>query len=107
MKKYIKILVITLGIQLGCVVIGMLLTNMPGLRESLAPVGAVLMLVCFPVSIVVDIVLAIKWGDSIPKKLIYIFFMPTNYTWLMFLLFALWHMGQWMDILSNLSPNFG
>lgn len=107
MKKYFKILMITLGIQLGCLAIGMLLANMPEMQGKLAPLGTVLLLISFPISIVVDIVLSIKWGANIAKKLIYIFLMPTNYTLLIFILFAFRVIGQWMEILYNLSPNFG
>lgn len=57
--------------------------------------------------LVVDIVLSIKWGASLAEKLIYIFFMPTNYTLFIFILFAFQVIRQWMEILYNLSPNFG
>lgn len=107
MKKYLKILMITLGIQLGFLAIAILLANMPGMQEPLEPLGTVLLLISFPISIVVDIVLSMKWGENIAKKLIYIFLMPTNYTLLIFILFAFHIIGQWMEILYNLSPNFG
>ena len=102
MKRYIKILMITLGIQLGSLIIAMLLANMFRMQGNLALLGTV-----FPISIVVDIVLSIKWGASLAEKLIYIFFMPTNYTLFIFILFAFQVIRQWMEILYNLSPNFG
>ena len=107
MKRYIKILMITLGIQLGSLIIAMLLANMFRMQGNLAHLGTVLLLISFPISIVVDIVLSIKWGTSLAEKLIYIFFMPTNYTLFIFILFAFRHIRQWMEILYNLSPNFG
>lgn len=107
MKKYIKILIITLGIQLGCLIIGMLLANMFRMQENLAPLGTVLFLISFLISIVVDIVLSIKWGANLAERLIYIFLMPTNYTLLIFILLASRVIRQWMEILYNLSPNFG
>ena len=88
MKRYIKILMITLGIQLGSLIIAMLLANMFRMQGNLALLGTVLLLISFPISIVVDIVLSIKWGASLAEKLIYIFFMPTNYTLFIFILFA-------------------
>lgn len=107
MKRYIKILMITLGIQLGSLIIAMLLANMFRMQGNLALLGTVLLLISFPISIVVDIVLSIKWGASLAEKLIYIFFMPTNYTLFIFILFAFQVIRQWMEILYNLSPNFG
>lgn len=73
MKRYIKILMITLGIQLGSLIIAMLLANMFRMQGNLALLGTVLLLISFPISIVVDIVLSIKWGASLAEKLIYIF----------------------------------
>ncbi len=107
MKRYIKILMITLGIQLGSLIIAMLLANMFRMQGNLALLGTVLLLISFPISIVVDIVLSIKWGASLAEKLIYIFFMPTNYALFIFILFAFQVIRQWMEILYNLSPNFG
>lgn len=98
---------ITLGIQLGSLAVGMLLANMPGMQGNLAPLGTVLLLISFPISIVVDVVLSIKWGADIAKKLIYIFLMPTNYTLLIVILWAFRVIGQWMEILYKLPPNFG
>lgn len=78
MKRYIKILMITLGIQLGSLIIAMLLANMFRMQGNLALLGTVLLLISFPISIVVDIVLSIKWGASLAEKLIYIFFMSNK-----------------------------
>jgi len=90
-----------------CLVLGMLLANLPGVQGRLTPVATAILFVGFGVSIVVDIVLAIKWGDSIAKKLIFIFLMPTNYTFLIIVLYSFWLVGQWIEILNNLPPNFG
>lgn len=107
MNKYLKILIITTGIQLGSVALGMILANLSEEPGSLSAIGTVLFLFGFLISIVADIVLAIKWGTNTKEKLIYIFLMPTNYTWIVYVLFAFWYVGQWLDILNDLPDNFG
>lgn len=62
MKKYLKILIITLGIQLGCWVLGATIANIPLAEDVLGAVGVIIFLLGFPISIVVDIVLATSWG---------------------------------------------
>lgn len=79
MKSYFKILMITMAIQLGCFGINVLHVNMVPIESPLSDLGIWIFLAGFPIAIIVDIVLAIRWGESLKQKLIYIFLMPTNY----------------------------
>lgn len=104
MKKYLKILLITLAIQLGGFVVSLIIYNLSGGTGKLSSLGIILVLLCILASIIVDVILAIRWGTSIGKKLIYIFLMPTNYLWLIWLLWAFWYIGQWIDMLMGIYP---
>jgi len=102
MKNYIKIFIITLMIQLFGVVVKFLLTNLWVESDILLDLGTAILLLSVVAAIIVDIVLAIRWGRSIKQKLVYIFFMPTNYLWLIYLIWAFWYIGQWIDMISNI-----
>lgn len=79
MKNYVKILFITMLIHLGCFGINVLFVNMVPASNPLSDIGIWIFLAGFPIAIIVDIVLAIRWGKDWKQKLIYIFLMPTNY----------------------------
>ena len=79
MKSYFKILMITMLIHLGCFGISVLFVNMVPASNPLSDLGIWIFLAGFPIAIIVDIVLAIRWGESLKQKLIYTFLMPTNY----------------------------
>lgn len=102
MKNYFKILFITLAIQLFGVMVGLLLSEIQSGVGILNGLGTIFLLGCVPAAIIVDIVLAIRWGTNIKQKLIYIFLMPTNYLWLVFVLWMVWHIRQWIDVLTNI-----
>ena len=102
MKNYFKILFITLAIQLSGVMVGLLLSELQSGAGMLNGLGTIFLLGCVPAAIIVDIVLAIRWGTNIKQKLIYIFLMPTNYLWLVFVLWLVWHISQWMNVLTNI-----
>ena len=102
MKKYIKIFFITLSIQIVGYLLSVLLNEVTvgsNLKSDITILPVILGVV---VALVVDIILAIRWGNSIKAKLVYIFLMPTNYFWLVFLLWAISHVKQWADILLNI-----
>lgn len=103
MKKYLKILLITLAIQLGGIFVGLFLSYLGSSMGFLNRLGTIILLGCVPVVIMVDIILAIRWGTNIKQKLIYIFLMPTNYLWIVYLLWAFWYIGQWVDMIMNIS----
>ncbi|MBE5876473.1 MAG: hypothetical protein E7290_06255 [Lachnospiraceae bacterium] len=89
-------------IQLFGVVVKFLLTNLWVESDILLDLGTAILLLSVVAAIIVDIVLAIRWGRSIKQKLVYIFFMPTNYLWLIYLIWAFWYIGQWIDMISNI-----
>ena len=70
---------ITMAIQLGCFGINVLLLNMTPIESPLDDLGIWIFLAGFPIALIVDIVLAVRWGKDWKQKLIYIFLMPTNY----------------------------
>lgn len=102
MKPYFKILLITLAVQLGGLGVSKLLYNLSGGSGVLYDLRFVIVLLCILASIIIDIVLAIRWGTSIGKKLIYIFLMPTNYLWLVWLIWAYWYVYQWIEMLGSI-----
>ena len=104
MKQYFKILLITLAIQLSGFAVSMLLINLSDWTDIWFDLAIVVIWLCILTSIIVDIVLAIRWGTSIGKKLIYIFLMPTNYLWLAWLIWVFWYVGQWIDMLMGIYP---
>ena len=98
MKNYLKILLITLGMQIGWIALGMLLAKIPGMLPGIFSeimiYGFFLVLL---LSIGVDIVLSIKWGKSIKEKLLCIFLMPTNYTWALIIWLVIWYFTKLME----------
>ena len=101
MKVYFKILGITLVIQLLGFALGLIAINLTTYS------GVTIFVIGCISSIVVDIVLSIRWGSNIWNKLTCIFFMPTNYTLIIALGFAVAYIGKWLDVLTDLPPNFG
>ena len=93
---------ITLVIQLSGIVLKLLLSNLGSGSDTLERLGTIIVLVCGVVAIIVDIILAIRWGTNIKKKLIYIFFMPINYLWIIYVFWAFWYIGQWIDMIMNI-----
>ena len=79
MKSYLKILFITMLIQMVCFWVNVFWSNMIPNESPLSGMGIWIFLAGFPIALVVDIVLAIRWGKDWKQKLIYIFLMPTNY----------------------------
>ncbi len=96
MKTYIKILLITLGIQIGYFAIEWILINVMDVKNGF-DIGFVLI---FPISIIVDIILSIKWGRTLKEKLLCIFLMPTNYTFFVVWAIAMWLVEQFFETLS-------
>ncbi len=72
MKDFVKIFLITLAIQLGGIVLGLLLSNLGSCSDTLNRLGTIIMFGCVSVAVIVDIILAIRWGTNIKNKLIYI-----------------------------------
>lgn len=79
MKTYFRIIFITMMIQLAGFGILFIFNNMTSTVSVLSDVGFWIFLASFPIAIIVDIVLAIRWGEDLKQKLVCIFLMPTNY----------------------------
>ncbi len=88
MKPFFKILFITMMIQFGCFGINFVFAGIEPVAKKLLEVGFWIFLAGFPIAIIVDVVLAIRWGESLKQKLFYIFLMPTNYVGPMLALMA-------------------
>jgi len=101
MKNYLRILLITLAIQLGGLAVSNILYDLSGGDIILSNVSDIIIVLCIFASIIVDIILAIRWGTSIGKKLVYIFLMPTNYLWLAWLIWVYWYFFQWLGMLRE------
>lgn len=78
MKTYIKLLLLTLGIQAGSLAVETFLYHY---SESIIlwNLSAWLLFLSFPAAVALDILLALRWGRSKKEILICIFGMPTNY----------------------------
>lgn len=107
MRTYFKILSITVGIQILGFLICYLLDFIFETQESstILPlyVGALFMMI----SMVLGVILPIRWCSTISKKIITIFLLPTNYTILLCIVFVIRFIGNIGDILNNLPDNFG
>lgn len=66
-------------IQLAGFGIVFLFSNIAPAMSPLPDVGFWIFIASFLIAIIVDIVLALRWGENLKQKLVYIFLMPTNY----------------------------
>ena len=74
-------------------------------KNTLFP--AVVGLVSILASMVLGIILAFKLGETVKQKLLMIFFMPTNYTWLILIIAFIKFVNSVFDSMIGLSSNFG
>lgn len=107
MRTYFKILLITAGIQIAGYVITYRVDDllMPTGKSTVVPfyIGA-FFLVC---SLLAGIILPIRWCKTIRKRILTIFLMPTNYTWLVIVIMVIVFVSRSLDALTNLPINFG
>ncbi|MCI8407781.1 MAG: hypothetical protein HFJ09_00705 [Lachnospiraceae bacterium] len=101
MRNYIKIFSITISIQIVAVALGFVLAFDSGRGYSALPM---LIVVGYVISLITDIYLAVKIDTIWYKKMIYIFLMPTNYTPIGLLWFAMYCLGKFFEMLP---PNLG
>lgn len=102
MKKYFEILIITFAIQFAGLTVSSIIYKYYKSLNKLNNIGAAVVVASILVAIIVDIVLAIRWGSNIKQKLIYIFLMPTNYLWLAFIIWTFWYIGEWIDMIEHI-----
>lgn len=91
MNKFFKLLVITTSIQIvGVLAVFVMNSFATGKLEVLALYSPYLYMIAVLISLIVGIVLAIRWGENRKEKLMYIFLMPPNYLSLAVLVYDLW-----------------
>lgn len=107
MRIYLKILAITAGMQIVgvilCYLLDYLLRNQETSTIFPLAVGGSLVLI----STILGIVLPVCWCKTIPKKIITILLLPTNYTILICLIILVKFVMAFGNILSNIPKNFG
>ena len=103
MKKYLKILAITAGIQIISFCLFYLSDRL--LTNSMLPVC--IMLSGIIVSEALGIILPIKWCSTKKQKVLSIIFLPTNYTLLFLVLSVVFFVHGLLDILPQIPDNFG
>lgn len=97
MRNYLKIFLITITIQIAAIALGGLFLAFNSRRGySALPI---LIIVGYVISLATDIYLAVKINTAWYKKLIYIFLMPTNYTPIGLLWFAMYCLGKFFEML--------
>lgn len=96
MRNYLKIFFITITIQIVAVALGCVLPFEQERGYSALPI---LIIVGYVISLATDIYLAVKINTAWYKKLIYIFLMPTNYTPIGLLWFAMYCFGKFFEML--------
>ncbi len=74
------------------------------LNSTLAVFAFVIAIVA---SMAVGIFMAIKKGKNLKQKLLMTLLMPTNYTWIVCIVAVILFVSSIIDILTNLSRNFG
>lgn len=107
MKIYLKILSITAGLQLaGFILMYVVDYFVKPMKEStIFPIyiGVVFMII----SVILGVLLPIKWYEKKWKKICGIMLLPTNYTWIVIAISLVKVVENLLNILFNLPDNFG
>lgn len=96
-KYYLKILFGTSLIQLIAIILGLFLIFISGENSR---VSLIIWFLGYFISLVFDIIMAIRSTASIRKKLAFIFLMPTNYSPLALLWVAIMVFAEFFRMLS-------
>lgn len=107
-KVYVKILSIAVAIQL----VGLALTCVLGFVlptfVSQSTIAPVFVFAAFLVSsMVLALLLALKWCKTKKIALVTYILLPTNYTWLILAILVVRFVAVIVDILSSIPSNFG
>lgn len=94
--NYLKILFITLGIQLLSIGIAYLFYFLPDEIKAYKLIPIVIG-GSYVLSIGLDILFSIRWLKTLPGKLISIFLMPTNYTIFLWLGFGIYLLLNFLE----------
>ena len=98
MKVYLKILLSTILIQIVVAALGFVLIFVAERGYSALPA---LIIIGYVISLATDICLAVKSDTAWYKKLIYIFLMPTNYTPIVLLWYAMYCFIKFFEMLPT------
>ena len=96
-RYYLKILFGTIAIQLFAIILGLYLIFLSG-ENSRA--SLIIWFLGYFISLAFDIGMAIKSTESIRKKLVFIFLMPTNYSILALLWVSIMVFAEFFRMLS-------
>lgn len=107
MKTYVKILALTLLIQIFGLSLAWLTNGLFKTSGINAGVFSGIILGTFILSIGTDICLALRWGISRKEKLILILLMPTNYTWILMGIAVILLFRQIIDLLQHFPKTLG
>lgn len=107
MRTYLKIFSITVGIQIFGFLICYLLDSIFKIKSSSTIFSLYIGIFFILISIILGIILPICWYSTLLKKVITILLLPTNYTPLLCILFAIKFITNIENILNNLPINFG
>lgn len=98
MKTYFKILLHTITIQIVAILLGFVLK---AVTEQSYRAFMVSLMIGYVISLATDIFMAVKSGDAWYKKLVYIVLMPTNYTPIGLLWFAMYCFAKFFEMLPD------
>ena len=107
MKDYIKILCITASIQITGFLMMHICDILLAYKDSSSAFPAFIFVIGIVISTIVGITMAIKKGKTLKQRLLMIFLMPTNYTWLVCVITFVSIVKSILDIITDLSRNFG
>lgn len=107
MKTYLKILFISGGLQILAFVVRRVVDylTIKSTGSSMLPFYA--FLVCMVLSMIIGIILSLKWYSSLRAKILGIVLLPTNYTLLTMFVIVSRGIKVFIKILQDLPSNFG
>jgi uncharacterized membrane protein YdjX (TVP38/TMEM64 family) len=101
MKEYLKVLLITLSLQITGFI------SMKVLSEKFhSDISFMVFAISIIVSTFIGIIMPIVICKSLKSKLLTIFLLPTNYTWLLAIVVVILFVSSVLDVLQNFPKNF-
>lgn len=107
MKKYMQILCVTASIQITGFLMMWFCDSLLFYVKSSSVFPVLIFTIGIVISTIIGITMAIKRGKTLKQKLLMIFLMPTNYTWLVCMFAFVSIVKSIINIITNLSHNFG
>ena len=106
-KTYFKIFAITLIIQITGFCLAYFTDELLWKYDTSTVFPVIFMTGGVLISTILGIILPIVWGRTRRQKLLMLFLLPTNYTWLAILFLIIYSFHHIVEILTNLPANFG